>query len=86
MSETTKRTAGRSFLFKLAESTGTQGISFLVAEQNLRVALRHAHRAYVLANGRVVEQGEAKALAARDDIHSFYLGGVLPEQRQSSTS
>ncbi|MEA4928380.1 MAG: lipopolysaccharide biosynthesis protein [Candidatus Limiplasma sp.] len=30
MSETTKRTAGRSFLFKLAESTGTQGISFLV--------------------------------------------------------
>ena len=30
MSEATKRTAGRSFLFKLAESTGTQGISFLV--------------------------------------------------------
>ena len=30
MSESKKRTAGRSFLFKLAESTGTQGISFLV--------------------------------------------------------
>ena len=30
MSETKKRTAGRSFLFKLAESAGTQAISFVV--------------------------------------------------------
>ena len=30
MSEDKKRTAGRSFLFKLAESVGTQGVSFVV--------------------------------------------------------
>ncbi|HPR77793.1 MAG TPA: hypothetical protein PLR69_04255 [Candidatus Limiplasma sp.] len=30
MSETKKRTAGKSFLFKLTESIATQGISFVV--------------------------------------------------------
>ncbi|MDR2032229.1 MAG: ABC transporter ATP-binding protein [Azoarcus sp.] len=51
-----------------------ENISFLIAEQNINVALRHAHYGYVLENGLVVDKGPALALAKREDIHNFYLG------------
>ncbi len=50
------------------------GVSFLVAEQNIHVSLGHAHRAYVIANGHVVLKGQAEDLLQRDDLHEFYLG------------
>jgi branched-chain amino acid transport system ATP-binding protein len=50
------------------------GVSFLVAEQNARVALRHADHGYVLENGRVVASGTAAELSARADVQEFYLG------------
>ncbi|WP_374265649.1 ABC transporter ATP-binding protein [Zoogloea sp.] len=50
-------------------------IGFLLAEQNINLALRHASYAYVLENGRVADEGFAHDLAAREDIRSFYLGG-----------
>jgi len=52
-----------------------EGVSFLLAEQNAHMALRHADRAYVLENGRVALAGSAAEIAARSDIQSFYLGG-----------
>ena len=51
-----------------------EGVSFLVAEQNMEVALRHAHHAYVLESGRLVDQGSARQLATRENLHDFYLG------------
>ncbi|BBP64752.1 MULTISPECIES: ABC transporter ATP-binding protein [Pseudomonas] len=50
------------------------GVSFLVAEQNINVALRHAHYGYVLESGRVMSEGSAGQLAARSDLQDFYLG------------
>jgi branched-chain amino acid transport system ATP-binding protein len=50
------------------------GVSVLIAEQNARVALRHAHRAVVLENGRVALSGPADELARREDVKNFYLG------------
>ena len=38
------------------------GLSILLAEQNASVALRHAHRAVVLENGRVKLEGPAAEL------------------------
>jgi len=49
-------------------------VSFLLAEQNTHMALRYAHYGYVLENGRVVMDGEAKSLAENDDVKEFYLG------------
>jgi branched-chain amino acid transport system ATP-binding protein len=49
-------------------------VSFLLAEQNTMVALRYANYGYILENGRVVMDGEAKALAANEDVKEFYLG------------
>src|SRR5262245_38169708 len=49
-------------------------VSFLLAEQNTMVALRYANYGYILENGRVVMDGEARALAANEDVKEFYLG------------
>jgi len=49
-------------------------VSFLLAEQNTMVALRFADYGYILENGRVVMDGEARELSANEDVEEFYLG------------
>ena len=49
-------------------------VSFLLAEQNTRLALKYARYGYVLENGRVVLDGEASALGENQDVKEFYLG------------
>jgi branched-chain amino acid transport system ATP-binding protein len=51
-----------------------QGVSILLAEQNASIALRYAHSGYILENGRVVMEGDAKTLAENEDVKEFYLG------------
>jgi len=51
-----------------------EGVSFLLAEQNTNMALRFARYGYILENGRVVMDGEAKELAENEDVKEFYLG------------
>jgi branched-chain amino acid transport system ATP-binding protein len=51
-----------------------EGVSFLLAEQNTMVALRHAGYGYILENGRVVMDGVASELAKNEDVKEFYLG------------
>jgi branched-chain amino acid transport system ATP-binding protein len=51
-----------------------EGVSFLLAEQNTNMALKYARYGYILENGRVVMDGDAKALAANEDVKEFYLG------------
>ncbi|MBI3507040.1 MAG: ABC transporter ATP-binding protein [Proteobacteria bacterium] len=51
-----------------------QGVSFLLAEQNTSIALRHAHYGYILENGRVVLDGSADTLRGNEDVKEFYLG------------
>jgi branched-chain amino acid transport system ATP-binding protein len=59
-----------------------EGVSFLLAEQNTRMALKYARYGYVLENGRVVLDGEAKALGENEDVKEFYLG--IAEGRRKS--
>ena len=51
-----------------------ENVSFLLAEQNTMVALRYADLGYILENGRVVMEGDAKELASNEDVKEFYLG------------
>jgi len=51
-----------------------EGVSFLLAEQNTNMALRYADYGYILENGRVVMDGEARSLAENEDVKEFYLG------------
>ncbi|RMT38776.1 Branched-chain amino acid ABC transporter ATP-binding protein [Pseudomonas savastanoi] len=58
----------------LAGLNREEGLSLLVAEQNINLTLEYAHFGYVLENGRVVGSGTAQELAGSDDIQNFYLG------------
>ncbi|MDE2325750.1 MAG: ABC transporter ATP-binding protein, partial [Betaproteobacteria bacterium] len=51
-----------------------EGTTFVLAEQNTRMALRYADHGYILENGRVVLDGTASALAENGDVREFYLG------------
>jgi branched-chain amino acid transport system ATP-binding protein len=57
-------------------------VSFLLAEQNTFQALKYARYGYILENGRVVMDGEAKALRENEDVKEFYLG--IAEGRRKS--
>ncbi len=51
------------------------GMTIVMVEQNARLALAAADRAYVLATGAVVAQGRARDLMADDAVRKAYLGG-----------
>ena len=59
---------------KIVEIHKTQGSSILLVEQNLYQALSIADRAYVLENGRVVLEDDAKKMLEMPDIREKYLG------------
>jgi len=62
-------------IFEIVKSLNEkEGVTFLLAEQNVSVALRYATYGYILENGRVVMDGEASALADNEDVKEFYLG------------
>jgi branched-chain amino acid transport system ATP-binding protein len=50
------------------------GTTILVVEQNARIALKYAHRAYVLEAGHIVMEGPATELARNAEIQKAYLG------------
>ena len=49
-------------------------VTVLLAEQNTNLALRYSDYGYILENGRIVMDGEAKALRENEDVKEFYLG------------
>ena len=62
-------------IFEIVRDLNTkERVSFLLAEQNTMVALRYANYGYILENGRVVMDGDAKGLASNEDVKEFYLG------------
>ena len=60
-----------------------ENVSFLLAEQNTNMALKYASHGYILENGRVVMDGEARALASNEDVKEFYLGVAAGDKRKS---
>ena len=61
-------------LFHVLREINQQGTTILLVEQNARIALKYAHRGYVLETGNIVLEGAAKELAANPDIKKAYLG------------
>ena len=62
-------------IFEIVKDLNTkEGVSFLVAEQNTNMALRYATYGYIMETGRLVMDGEAKALRDNEDVKEFYLG------------
>jgi branched-chain amino acid transport system ATP-binding protein len=57
------------------------GVTILLVEQNARLALQIASYGYIMEQGKVVLDGNPKALFANEDVKEFYLGGA--SQRKS---
>jgi branched-chain amino acid transport system ATP-binding protein len=70
-------------VFEIVKDLNTkEKVTFLLAEQNTNIALRYADYGYILENGRIVMDGEAKALRENEDVKEFYLG-VAEGKRKS---
>jgi len=62
-------------IFSIIQEINRDGTTILLVEQNARMALQIAHRAYVLETGRIVLEGAAQELAKHEDVKKAYLGG-----------
>ena len=60
--------------FEALEGLKKDGMTLLIAEQQVPLALSVADRGYVLENGRIVKDGPAEDLLGDRDIQEFYLG------------
>lgn len=62
-------------IFSIIKEINATGTTVLLVEQNAHMALSIANRAYVLETGRITLSGDAKELAASEDVRKAYLGG-----------
>ena len=62
-------------IFSIIQDINKTGTTILLVEQNANMALSIANRAYVLETGRITLSGDAKELAATEDVRKAYLGG-----------
>ena len=70
-------------VFEIVKDLNTkERVTFLLAEQNTNIALRYSDYGYILENGRIVMDGEARALRENEDVKEFYLG-LAGEGRKS---
>ena len=61
-------------IFKIIRDINRQGVTVLLVEQNAKMALDIANRAYVLETGTIKMEGEATELANNIEVRKAYLG------------
>jgi len=61
-------------IFRIIEDLNDQGKTILLVEQNAKMALSIADRAYVLETGKIVMSGDAHDLLEDDKVRKAYLG------------
>ena len=61
-------------IFEIVTTLNREGLTVLLVEQNARLALSVAHRAYLLEQGRIALAGPAAEVAAHEAIGRAYLG------------
>jgi branched-chain amino acid transport system ATP-binding protein len=61
-------------IFKVLREVNQGGVSLLLVEQNAQLALKLAHRAYVLETGEIAMQGTGAELLQSPEVRKAYLG------------
>jgi branched-chain amino acid transport system ATP-binding protein len=72
-------------IFRVLAEINREGTTILLVEQNARLALRLADRAYVLELGTIQAQGASRDLAASDAIARAYLGASVERPSNGAT-
>ena len=62
-------------VFEILINLNKKDVTILLVEQNAAAALKIANRGYVMENGKIVLEDEAKALLTSEEIKKKYLGG-----------
>jgi len=65
-------------IFDVVRSVNAAGVAVLLVEQNARLALEVADRAYILEQGHIVGEGMGDALLHDSQVQQAYLGYVAP--------
>jgi len=61
-------------IFRIIEDINRSGTTILLVEQNANMALRVAHRGYVIETGRIAHEGSARDLRTDPKVRNAYLG------------
>jgi branched-chain amino acid transport system ATP-binding protein len=61
-------------LFRVLKELNRRGTTIFLVEQNARIALKYAHRGYVLETGNIVLEGTAEELKKDEKVKNAYLG------------
>lgn len=61
-------------VFDIIKEINKQGVTILLVEQNANMALKAAHRAYVMETGQITLSGTGKELAENEQVKAAYLG------------
>lgn len=61
-------------IYEVIGQINHSGVTILLIEQNVRMALELANRAYVVENGRIVNQGDSRKMLNDQHIREAYLG------------
>lgn len=62
-------------IFDMLKKINEEGMTILLVEQNVNLALSISHYGYVLENGNIALEGEAEELQKDSSVRKFYLGG-----------
>jgi len=62
-------------IFHIIQDINAQGTTVLLVEQNAKMALAIANRAYVLETGKITLEGTGRELASSEQVKKAYLGG-----------
>jgi len=58
----------------IKEINEKDGVTILLVEQNVNMALKYSHFAYLMENGRIVRADKPEVLREDEDVKEFYLG------------
>ena len=62
-------------IFRIIEEINRKGTTILLVEQNAKMALAIADRAYVLETGKITLEGTGEELSASEQVRKAYVGG-----------
>ena len=62
-------------MFRTLKELNEEGMTILLVEQNANLALKFAHRGYVIDTGEIVAQGPCATLMEDPEVKKAYLGG-----------
>jgi neutral amino acid transport system ATP-binding protein len=70
---------GKRLLDHMQELRRDRGVTFLFIEHDMEVVMNHSDRVIVMAEGKVIADGEPDAVRANQRVIDAYLGGVAAD-------